>query len=396
MQGEYEVIIVGGGPAGLSTGIVFGSNGLRTLILEQKTLPADKVCGEGVMPVGVFALEKLGVKQKLKPGEYHPFKGVSYIIEGLPKANGDFREGPGLGIRRTTLSEACLLRAKELDCLEIQDGLRERVRSFERTASGVSVQVGDRRYRSRLLVGADGLDSQVRRWAGLDGSPSTLQRWGARQHFRVKPWNEYVEVYWNDGTEAYLTPCGKEMVGVAILWDRKRPLRIRGGKDLFSSLISEFPALCDRLGNAHPMGDVKAIGPLSRTVKHPVADGVLLVGDAAGYQDAITGEGISLAINQALAIQNTVVPVLKKEASGIVKLEDLEEYKKAYKEMYTPYSIMTNLALSLSRNPKLARLAIRLLRKCPPLFQYLLSINMGQTSLWPGFRKWQAPRQGEN
>ena len=387
MQLDYDVIIVGGGPAGLSAGIVFASHSLRTLILEKRTLPTDKACGEGVMPTGLLALEKLQVIQKLRPGEYHSFKGVRYIIEGLPPASGDFREGPGWGIRRTVLSDAFLRRANELDCLEIRSGLREKVRKFERVQGGISVQVGDHEYNTRLLVGADGLDSRVRRWAGLEGLSSALQRWGARQHYQVKPWSEYVEVYWNNGVEAYLTPCGEDMVGVAILWDRDKPLNVRGGKELFPSLMTRFPALNEKLCRAMPCGDVQAVGPLSRIVTRPAADGIILAGDAAGYLDAITGEGISLAVKQALAIQNTVVPVLKKRPTGMIKLEELNEYVKAYKEIVAPYTQMTNLAVYLSRHPGYAQLTVRLLSKHPRIFQHLLSVNMGQVTLWAGFKK---------
>jgi menaquinone-9 beta-reductase len=387
MPREYEVVIIGGGPAGLSAGIVLAGQGLHTLVLEQKSFPVDKACGEGVMPVGLKALEKLQVKQKLRPGEYRPFKGVRYYMEGLPAASADFPQGAGWGIRRTSLSDAFIRRAKELNSLEIQSGLPDKARPIQRTDRGIMVQNGDEVIQARLLVGADGLDSRVRHWAKLDGSPSASQRWGVRQHYQVKPWNDYVEVYWNDGMEAYLTPCGEETIGIAILWDRKRPLPHKRGADFFSSLITEFPSLIEKLDGASPLGDTRAVGPLSRKVKGPIADGVILAGDAAGYLDALTGEGISLAVNQAVSMQKTVVPVLKRKSSGIIQGKQLGEYARHLKEMYVPYNQMTGLALFLSRNPYYARLAIQILGKYPRFFQHLLSVNMGQSSLWPGFRK---------
>ena len=387
MQGEYDVIIIGGGPAGLSAGIVFASHALRTLVCEQKKLPADKVCGEGVMPTGLFALEKLQVKQKLQPDEYYPFIGVRYIMEGLPPVSAEFREGPGWGIRRTILSEAFLRRAKELEYLEVRGELGEKVHSFRRMDGNIQVKVGDREYLTRLLVGADGLNSQVRRWAGLEGLPTSSRRWGARQHYLIRPWSQYVEVYWSHGLEAYITPCGEGMVGAAILWDRKQHPKVQGGQELVSALIREFPSLLERLDGAAVCGDLQATGPLSRQVRTPIADGVLLIGDAAGYRDAITGEGISLAATQALALENVVVPALKKKRFQMITADELCAYSRVFNRIYAPYARMTDLALFLSRHPKYARTAIHFLGKYPALFQHLLSVNMGKAPLWPGLQK---------
>jgi menaquinone-9 beta-reductase len=379
MADDYDVIIVGGGPAGLSAGIVFASQGLRTLIFDQKKLPADKICGEGVMPKGLTGLEKLHVKQKLRPGEYRPFIGVRYIMEGLPAVSGKFPDGPGWGIRRTTLSEAFLRRIKELEYLEIRSGLGEKVRNFKRTNNRISVEHAGRDFRARLLVGADGLNSQVRSWARLEGPPSNIRRWGARQHYLVKPWSEYVEVYWGHGLEAYITPCGEGMVGVATLWDRKRYPKVQGGRELVSTFINQFPTLCEHLSGATTCGDLQAIGPLSRQVKSPITDGVLLIGDAAGYLDAITGEGIGLAVTQALAMNQTVVPIMKKKRAGIMTTEELSHFATISRKIYTTYTRMTHLALFLSRHPKYAHFAIYLFGKYPRVFEQLLSENMGKS-----------------
>ncbi|HEX5807852.1 MAG TPA: NAD(P)/FAD-dependent oxidoreductase, partial [Anaerolineales bacterium] len=310
MDTEVDVLIIGGGPAGLAAGIVCGRRDLRTLVCEKRSLPANKACGEGVMPTGVASLERLGVNLHIE--HYFPFEGIRYYSPMGETASAAFREGVGWGIPRLELSRALRQRALELDCLEIRtetqavpiavDGAGEHKR--------LRVKVGEDIISTRLLVGADGLNSAVRRWAGLQGSKGVHQRWGARQHFQVAPWGREVEVHWNDGLEAYITPCGENLVGVAFLWDRKRHPTLPGGDRLITTLLDAFPVLVERLRNACVGDAALAVGPLQQNAIGPVADGVLLIGDAAGYLDALTGEGISLALAQALALEKTVLPIL--------------------------------------------------------------------------------------
>ena len=383
MNTDVDVLIIGGGPAGLAAGIICGRRGLRTIVCEKRSLPANKACGEGVMPTGVAYLERLGVKQHMHIEHYFPFEGIRYFSPKGTTAGAAFREGPGWGIPRLELSQALLQCAMKVDCLEIRtetqatqvrmDGRGEHKR--------LEVRVGKNIIRARLLVGADGLNSAVRRWAGLQGSKGAHQRWGARQHFEIAPWSREVEVHWNNGLEAYITPCGKNLVGVAFLWDRKRRPHLPGGDRLIPTLLEAFPVLNERLGNAHVSDTALTIGPLQQNATRPTADGVLLMGDAAGYLDALTGEGISLAFAQALALEDTVVPILhgKKE---MLSQYDLSAYEQAYRAIVRPYYQMTHFVLWLSHHPILSEQAIRLLSHQPGLFQSLLSANMGLIPLW--------------
>lgn len=383
MDLDVDVLIIGGGPAGLAAGIVCSRRGLRTMVCEKRSLPADKACGEGVMPTGMAYLERLGVKRYFRSGNYFPFEGIRYFSPKGKTARAAFREGAGWGIPRLELSRALLQRAMEFDCLEIRtEVLAAPVGVESRKEPGrKEVNIGNDTVRTRLLVGADGLNSTVRRWAGLQGSKGTHQRWGARQHFQIAPWSREVEVHWNNGLEAYVTPCGENLVGVAFLWDRKRHPRLPGGDRLVPTLLEAFPVLNERFRNV-PAGDTAlAVGPLQRNALRSTTDGVLLMGDAAGYLDALTGEGISLALAQALALEETVLPFLLVKKQMLTR-KDLSAYERAYRHIVRPYYQMTNLVLGLSHSPILSEQAIRLLGRAPALFQSLLSANMGLIPLW--------------
>lgn len=375
MTETFDVAIVGAGPAGLSAGIVLAQHNLRTLVCEQQRFPVDKVCGEGVMPAGVAHLNRLGVAQHLCEKDVYPFAGIRYHSPRGSVAAASFAEGPGWGIRRTALSSAFLRQAQGLKQLEIRCGVS--AEPVATTPARVTLRAGGDLVHARLLIGADGLHSRVRRWAKLGGPRQSLQRWGARRHFQIAPWSEYVEVHWRAGVEAYVTPCGREQVGVAFLWDRARYRHVRGGQALFASLLEAFPELQARLAGARVCSAARAVGPLHQVVISPVGDGVLLIGDAAGYLDAITGEGISLATAQALSLEHTVVPLLHSQPNRVPLAPDLQPYKQAHRAIVSPYYRITRLVLLLSRRPRLAERVIKVLARQPDVFQHLLSANMG-------------------
>lgn len=379
---QVDVVISGGGPAGLAAAIVLAKNGLHSIVCEKHLYPVDKVCGEGLMPTGVAHLRQLGIAQHLPENAAYPFSGIQYHSLHGRHAAACFVEGPGWGVKRQTLSAALLQRAGEFSNIEIRAATP--AQPLERTPDGIIVQIDRERVLTRLLIGADGLNSFIRRWAGLDGPPASWQRWGARQHFHIAPWSPYVEVYLGNGLEAYITPCHTGQVGVAFLWDRSHYLRVRGGKELMASLVQAFPEVEAQINGVQPADLPRAIGPLQRNTKSVVANGVLLIGDAAGYLDAITGEGLSLAFAQALCLEQTVIPLLQR-TSGQPAASDLLSYARAHHKITLPYYQMTQFVLWLSRHAALAERVVQMLDKRPAVFQLLLSANMGE--VLPG--SWQ-------
>jgi flavin-dependent dehydrogenase len=143
----------------------------------------------------------------------------------------------------------------------------------------------------RHLVAADGLHSPVRRALGVDRPVRARRRYGLRRHLAVAPWTSFVEVHWSRAGEAYVTPVAPDCVGVAVLSDERRG---------WDDLVGDFPRLA-RLRDAAPASRVRGAGPLRQRARRRVVGRVLLVGDAAGYVDALTGEGIAIGLAQARA-----------------------------------------------------------------------------------------------
>lgn len=275
---DADILVVGGGPGGLATALYACTQGLSVIIAEPRDSPIDKACGEGLMPGGLEVLTGLGVDPAGMP-----FRGIAYV-NGDRRTEALFRNGPGRGVRRTTLHAALAARAKELDT----EWVPMKVTTVSQDAAGVTAAG----VRARYLVGADGLHSAVRRAVGIDVTVGRPRRVGLRRHYRIPAWSDVVEVHWSPLGEAYVTPVEPELVGVAILSRHRHDL-------------SWFPWLQQQLADA-PHGPERGCGPLRQVVSRRVAGRVLLVGDAAGYEDALTGEGISLAVRQAGAAVNAI------------------------------------------------------------------------------------------
>jgi len=270
---DADLLVVGGGPGGLATALYARALGLSVIVAEPRETPIDKACGEGLMPAGLRELAALGVDPAGRT-----LRGIAYT-DGGRRVEAGFRTGPGRGVRRTTLQSALASRAKEVGTSWIS----VRVTAMSQDRAGVTAAG----LRARYLVAADGLHSAVRRSVGIRTTSGWPRRVGLRSHFRVAPWSDFVEVHWSPMGEAYVTPVEPDLVGVAILSSGRPEL-------------GWFPWLERRLGGASH-GPQRGAGPMRQVLSRRVAGRVLLVGDAAGYEDALTGEGVSLAVKQARA-----------------------------------------------------------------------------------------------
>lgn len=276
----FDLIVVGGGPVGLVAAIHARLAGLSVVVLEPRGTPIDKACGEGLMPGAVAELRRLGVAPAGMP-----IRGITYR-QGGHEARAQFQGDPGLGVRRTVLHNALCDRAQELAVV------RKVGHAGVVTQASDHVRAGD--LRASYLIGADGLHSRVRRSLGL-ARPARRRhprRYGIRQHFQLAPWTDAVEVHWGRDAEVYVTPVAPDTVGVAALGPA--PLDLE-------RILASVPALSERLRGVRPVGRPMAAGPMRQGSRRRVAGQVLLVGDAAGYVDAITGEGLRLGFREAAA-----------------------------------------------------------------------------------------------
>jgi flavin-dependent dehydrogenase len=283
------VLVVGGGPVGLACSIEARLAGLDATVVEPRTGVIDKACGEGLMPGALPALARLGVT----PHGY-PLRGVDYR-DGRRSAQHRFAEGNALGVRRTTLHTALLARAEELGVRFLTD----RVDGVSQRAHQVRVRtVSGRDLTGDWLLAADGLHSPVARLTGLHlPTPRARRRYGLRRHYAVEPWSDLIEIHWTRLGEIYVTPTADGMVGLALL--ARQGVR-------FDDALAACPELAARVKDARPVTDIRGAGPLRQNTRARTSGRVLLVGDASGYVDALTGEGIRIGVAQARAAVNAI------------------------------------------------------------------------------------------
>jgi flavin-dependent dehydrogenase len=359
-----DVAIAGGGPAGLAVAIEAAARGLSALVLERRRGLPDKACGEGVLPAGVAHLVRLGVVDRLGPDDARPFAGIRWVQEDGLAVEGRFARGAtGLGIRRTALVAALADRAREAGAA-VHAGVE--VLRYRASPDGVRLDTSSGPLAARVLIAADGLASPLRRAAGLDRRAGPrARRFGVRRHFAIAPWTDLVEVHWAEGAEAYVTPAGTARVGVAILFAPERT-----GRVAFDDLLARFPALRERLAGTPALGRDLGAGPLARASRDCTAPGLALVGDAAGYLDAITGEGISLALGAAAALGEALPAAIEAGATRA----SLVPYARALARARLRYVGSTAPVLLLARRPALRRRVFAFLAAHPPLFERLLGV----------------------
>ena len=326
---DAQVAIVGGGPIGLACALFAADAGLEPLVIEPRETPIDKACGEGLMPGAWRLLRDLRLDP---PGA--ELRGVAYVRGGA-RAEHRFEHGTGRGVARAVLHEAMAARVVERGIPVV----RGRVDAVTRHDGHVTIAgPGLEPLNAEYLIGADGLHSRVRALAGLDGRPqhASRRRFGLRRHYAIAPWTDLIQVRWTPDAEFYITPLGPELIGVALLGRR--------GSD-FAAALADEPELAWLLGtdphghSAAQVGGTRGAGPLLQRTSARTAGRILLVGDASGYVDALTGEGIRLGMAQARA------------AVAAVVADDPLCYERDWAGIGRDFRRLTNGLLALARSP---------------------------------------------
>jgi flavin-dependent dehydrogenase len=346
-----EVIVAGGGPAGLAAAIAARQAGFDVSVFDSARPPIDKACGEGIMPDGLEALQHLGVT--VPSSQASIFRGIRFLDDSHA-VGAKFSSGVGYGIRRVFLHNLMSDRATALG-VKLHWGARVTELFSD------SIQVNGERLPYRWLVCADGQNSPLRKKTGRFPSNIARLRYGFRRHYRVAPWTDFVEVHWADCGQMYVTPIAHDQVCVAFITS---DLGLR-----FDAALSRFSRLADRLREAKVEGTTIGAVTASRQLHYVQSGHIALIGEAAGSVDAITGEGLSIAFHQAL------------ELASALLCDRLDLYQQAHDQIMRVPRTMSRLLLSLDRRQGFRQRVLRALEREPGAFHHMLAIHLGTSTL---------------
>jgi len=351
-QNRCEVLVIGGGPAGLAAAIAMRQRGIDVLLADALIPPIDKACGEGIMPDSRRTLALFGVNLNSTHGAF--FRGITFC-DDRSTATANFSSGEGIGLRRVVLHSLLVNRAREV-------GVRMRWGAPVTLTAGQSPVLAGKRVTYRYLIGADGQTSRVRTWAGLNRGTLHTRRFGFRTHYLVTPWNSNVEVHWGPYGQAYVTPVADDEICISIV--TRFPWLARTAQ-----VIDCIPVLREKLRCAQITSRERGSITTTRTLHRVVRGNVALLGDASGSADAITGEGLAMAFRQSILLAESI------------KSASLTPYAEGHSSTLRIPQSMARSLLLMDRLPAARRKVLRVFAREPLLFEKLLRVHMGEESL---------------
>jgi flavin-dependent dehydrogenase len=383
VRAQFDVIVVGAGPAGAATAILLAERGLEILVLDRARFPRPKLCGEYLSPEAARILDRLGVLKALDAAGAAALTGMRItapdgtVIEGRYRTVGPWRpyRGHALGAPREVLDAVLVdrLRALPVD-------LRERVRVTDVVREGdrvvgveaLAADVGRHVIRAPLIIGADGRASVVAQRLGCR-RPHRLRRMALVTYAQgIAGCRDVGEIFVDPPDYAILNPLAPDRANLSLVvpLDHVAPwtARLEG---FFAARVRQLRHLARRLDGAERIAPVQAMGPLAYRVVPPRQGGVLLVGDAAGFYDPLTGEGVFSALRAAELAAETTARAFRQ---GDWSASMLAGYERARRTTFTGKARVTRALQFIIGHRRVANLAAGLLARRPDLLDLVLGV----------------------
>lgn len=378
-----DVVVVGAGPAGSATAILLAEHGLAVTVLERGRRPRPKICGEYLSPEAGRVLDRLGALKAVEGGGAVALAGMRITapdgtaLQARYGAVGAFRpyRDHAIGVSRAVLDGALLDRVRALP-VDLREGVRVIDVLVERgrvvgvvgaDASGARVEA-----RARIVVAADGRASVITHRLGCR-RPHPLARLALVTYVAGVPdCRGLGEIFVDPPDYGILNPLAPERINLSVVVPLAHAAPWRSRLDDFlRARVKQLPHLARRLRDAQRVAPVACMAPLAYRVTPPREGGVLLVGDAAGFYDPFTGEGIFTALRSAEFAAETALSALR---AGDVSARALAGYERARRDAFRDKERVTHAVQVLIGRRRLANLAARWLAARPRALAALLGV----------------------
>jgi menaquinone-9 beta-reductase len=390
------VLVVGGGPAGSTVAILLARLGREVLLVDRARFPRAKACGECLNPGGVEALERLGLLGVVEATDPHPLLGWTLRSPGTREVRTRFgpKAGPALGIRRDRFDLALLDEARRLG-VGVAEGVQVMGVDPDPDRPQVTLRGPGRLIRTvrpRILVGADGLRSTVARAAGAIRRRAGPVRTSLSWRLRGPPSMERAgTLFLGEPFTAGLAPVRKSPTGtewsLTVVVD-PAPFRELLRSDPTALAAAALEELHPGPGAPTPPDRTRrpqASGPFHWPARWVSRGAILLVGDAAGYFDPLTGQGIFRALRGAEMAAPAIDSTLKEmEDSGGSRIprRSLERYEVDHRRAFQAGRRIQFLVDRTLSRPLSRALALAFLGRAPRKADALIRVIGDRASSW--------------
>lgn len=398
-----DVIVVGAGPAGAAAALLLARLGHDVLLLDRHEFPRAKACGDCLSPEASPVLDRLGVLAQVEARAPAHLDGWRIVAPGgreftasfAAAAGGDARVARGIALERSRLDlvlvDAAVLAGARLLTLGRVTDIARGERGAVAGVAGRMLDGEPFRLGARLVLGADGLRSIVARRLGLLRRAPRLRKLSLTAHARGIKASVTGEMHLGDGCCAGLAPVeacspARPAQGAApgpsarpgpafnltLVVDARRYGRdvARDPESFFWTAVRSFPGLRGRLDQTALTAPLLASGPFDWPTREVVAEGAALVGDAAGYYDPFTGQGIYQALACAELLAEEADAALR---AGDVSAARLRRYAVRHRDLVRGPRRLQHLIEGITSRPRLARAAIARLASRPAMAQALIA-----------------------
>ncbi|MEP7116466.1 MAG: NAD(P)/FAD-dependent oxidoreductase [Acidobacteriota bacterium] len=296
-----DVVVVGAGPAGALAALVLARQGVRVRLVDRARFPRPKLCGDSLNPGALAVLARhLDLRALTALGQ--PIHGMRLSGPGGAMVCGRYPAGiAGLSITRARLDAWLVAEAVRAGAQFDQGASVRAVATCGAGVTGVVLRTasGDRHLPARLVIGADGRGSVVARQFALATAPAQPRRWalGVYAHGVAGVDATCGEMHVRAGSYLGIAPVVDGLTNVCLVVPYQRAQHdVRAPWSSIAAAVAADRLLAPRFIGATPATTPMVLGPMAVDVSLPGHEGVLLAGDAAGFIDPMTGDGMRLAL----------------------------------------------------------------------------------------------------